>query len=178
MFISAYHNLFHSFFCVSLNFCLSIPLCSLPVPISHLFHTSSCFFSLSYFPMSFFFPNLDLSMSLYLCLSVFVCLYVRGSPLVFLCPSFHGSLCPFSLCLISVSSMIFHPPSSLCHFRPVDLKDLHQVSCSQSSFSLFLSGTVPAAPRIGIILPSLQIWKLRFWLLVPGFHLWVFFSTF
>lgn len=44
------------------------------------------------------------------------------------------------------------------------------LSCSQSSFSLLLSGKSqrPMGPAWEVILPSLQIWKLRLWLLVQA----------
>lgn len=119
-------------------------------------------------------------LSVFLCLSMFLCLYVRCSWL-----SSHLSMSIFpwiyvSILLhpISVSSVIFHPASSVTSGLWV-LRTFIRYP-AHKALSLLLSGMVPAAPRIGIeiILPSLQIWKLRLWLLVPGFHLWVSFSTF
>lgn len=132
------------FFFLSLS--LSIPLCSLPVSISYLFFTSSCFLSSpSSLPLSMSFclyksRSFHVSVSLYLHVSMPLGSWL--SSLVFLYLAFHGSVCSFlfiSFFFLHVSPLIFHPPSPLCHYGSEGPSSVDMLFCSQRFYSFLVN---------------------------------------
>lgn len=125
------------FRCSSLHTTVTLVLFSVSLPLSKplLQLVCPCVLSLSHFiilsslTMSFFSPDLNFSMSLYFCLSMFLCLYGRHRHCLFMSifPWTHSLFVSFLS--FPVSFLIFHPPSPLREFGPVDRKET-LVTCS------------------------------------------------